>query len=370
MKVMIVMASLHGGGAEYVARTWMAWLAREGHDVTGVLTGKPVDASFIPEGVSVQSLSAHSSQGSKIRALRAALRDDKPDVALSLQMHSNLTLMAAARLIATKTRPAICVSERNLVTLGLPGSGLTHRTKVAIAKHAYRHADGILAISHPVAAELVAGFGVKPEQIFVVPNPATAKVVTGPTFEEPAKRPAIPNEGAPLQIVLPCRLVRQKRPELALRTAAVLAARGVAVEVVSYGDGPLLREMETRAAQLGVEFVQKGWVEQWYAEHRNGRSVVLLPSIREGLGNVLVEATAAGVPTVAASGALGVADAIVPGMTGELSLTSDPSDFADAVLDASQIQIQGVEPWLARFSEETSGQLLESTLLRLVSVPG
>lgn len=355
-RILFVVPSLHGGGAEFVARTWMAWLASRGYDVSVVLTAGSAKSEHLPAGVRAKSIAGHRGQLAKVGALRATILETDPDVAIALQAHPNLLLLAAARLLTPARRPAVLVSERNLVSLGLRGAGLSHRVKIWFAKRMYGWADHVIAISHPVAGELVAGFGVSGERITVVANPATAKV-----------RPAAngtrrPGSDRGIQIVLACRLVAQKRPLLAISAAAELARRGVDVEVVSFGGGPLLADVVAAAERAGVKFRHHGWVENWF-EHFGDNAVALLPSSREGLGNVLVEAAAAGYPAVAVSGALGVADAIVPGITGELALSARPADIADALLRASELPLDNIQPWLRRFSVESSGTDLESVLV-------
>ena len=359
-RILFVIPSLHGGGAEFVARTWMAWLAGRGHQVGVILTAGEVKPEYLPAAVEAHTLASRRGHSAKAAALRRHILQWQPDIAIALQAYPNLVLLTATRLIPARLRPRVLVSERNLVSLGLAGSDFSHRTKIWFAKRLYGFADHVIAISHPVAAEMVAAFGVRGDHITVVPNPATAKVhrITARS----SRRLGADNG---IQIVLACRLVAQKRPLLAIKAAAELARRGIMVEVVSFGGGPLLEDVQAAARQENVLFHHRGWVENWF-DHFGDNAVALLTSSREGFGNVLVEAAAAGYPAVAVSGALGVADAIVPGITGELALSEHPVDVADAILRAVDLPLENIEPWLARFSEEASGGALERVITRVM----
>ncbi len=103
----------------------------------------------------------------------------------------------------------------------------------------------------------------------------------------------------------------------------------------------------------------RGWVTAWFDEAA-ADAVVLLPSVAEGFANVLVEAAAAGIPSVTSSRALGVADAIVPEVTGIFAMDSRPESFAAAVDRARQLTPVDAGAWFSRFAPEHSGtKLLE-----------
>lgn len=356
LHVAVVVTSLHGGGAEWVGRSWMKHLLARGHRVTTVVTARRIGEEFLPDGARVVPLGDLAGHPGKVRALRRLLLDEQPDVLLGLQAYPNLLLLAAAASVPRHRRPATIVSERNLVSLGLPGSPVEHRVKTAIARRSYRRADHVIAISHPVAGELLSGFGVPGDRCTVVPNPAASKAVGPP----PPRRRA---DDLDVEVCLANRMVVQKRPLLAVDVVAELARRGLSVRLTIFGTGPLLEETLARAARYGVDVDHRGWAELWF-EDVTDKAVFLLPSDREGFGNVLVEAAMAGIPSVASSGALGVADALVPGITGDLAIDASPGGMADAVQRAARITIDpsAISGWLERFSLESSGAALEHVI--------
>jgi glycosyltransferase involved in cell wall biosynthesis len=354
LRIAVVVPSLGGGGAEFVARTWAGWLRARGHEVAMVLTNGPDSTRPAPEGVAVTDLGATAGPVGKVGRLRAFVATERPDVVVSLQAFPNLLCIALRLSMRGRNRPVVIISERNLVSLGVRGAPIKHRLKVWACRRLYRYSDGVVAISHPVAGELVSGFGVAPGRCAVVPNPATAKV-------RPRASPVRKGEG-PVELVLAGRLVAQKRPHLVVATAAELNGRGVPATVSVFGDGPLLAAMTRSAADHGIALSHHGWVENWF-DHCGSDAVLLLPSSREGFGNVLVEAAAVGIPSVAASEALGVADALVPGVTGELARGGGPADFADAVERARLLDVSGIDRWLQRFSPQESGLALEHFIM-------
>ncbi|HEY2298284.1 MAG TPA: glycosyltransferase [Jatrophihabitans sp.] len=100
-------------------------------------------------------------------------------------------------------------------------------------------------------------------------------------------------------LVLVSRLSPEKRPQLALDTAAELVARGVRVRLVVAGDGPLRSSLEHRARALPVRFVGHLRDATEVAALQADADVVLAPGPVETFGLAALEALAAGTPVVA-----------------------------------------------------------------------
>ena len=162
----------------------------------------------------------------------------------------------------------------------------------------------------------------------------------------------------------------QKRPFAVMDTARELQNRGFDVEVVFAGDGPLRGSLETYAASsgLGVRFL--GWLTDWRAELRRC-DCLLLPSVVEGFGIVLVEAAEIGLPVVCPVQALGSGDAVVPWVTGALAVSPRPRHLAAAVVQAIQLSERadedaGIGGWLGWFGREHGVDVLEEVLSTIV----
>lgn len=355
LRVVVVTTSFKGGGAEFVAATWAGWLASQGHDVR-IATTTIHDDGAPPENVRHVALRGRTTLGT-IRSLRRALQQPA-DVVLALQTLPNLVALAATR---GSNRPAMIASERNITTRENERIRPSDRIKRAIAMRWYRRADLTIAVSHSVAAELVSAYGIPGGRVVTVPNPA------GHRAENRAA-----NDGAAvarddvLRLALPMRLVPQKRIGLAVEAAAVLRERGIDARLLCFGTKAGMAALAAHAEAAGVPIESPGWVPDWAGATPAG-SVALLPSYREGFGNVLVEAAQAGIPSVAISNAYGVADALVSGVSGQLAFTGTADAVADAILAARELDFSRVPDWTRRFSTDESGRLLTTALHRAIA---
>jgi glycosyltransferase involved in cell wall biosynthesis len=349
MRVGLVTGRLAGGGAEVVVRRRAEGLGSAGHDVF-VLSYSPMEENEPIQGAELRCLHAPRKQDRWLRLvpwIRRTAEQERLDVLLADQTFSNLVTLAA--FAGRDTRPKIFVCEQNVISVLLRNEGMMHKIQLALVARLYRRADGVIAISHPVAADLVATCRLDVDRLWIVPNPLIDD--TARNQQEARTRALAP--GAGLTVAFAGRLVSQKRPERFVATLYVLTRRGYHVRGVILGDGDLRPQLEQQAQRLGVRCEFLGWQTDWRAFAQDA-DCLLLPSDVEGLANVLVEAAEVGLPAVAPSQALGVADAIVPGITGVFALSSRPDDLADGVLSAVALGHgdRSVHDWLAWFGRE------------------
>ena len=285
----------------------------------------------------------------RVQALGSVLRSNTFDTVMGVRTYPNIVVLQAIK--GHSSKPLTVIAEENPLSLFLDSESRSRRKQVRAAHRSYPDADLAISASHPIAAELTAAFGVPASRSLVVPRPVLAQ-----------RRSIEPKAAAagddPIRLVLTCELSARANADVVVHAAKALGERGIRTEVLSLRGGPREAELGTLAEKLGVPFSIRHDVgeDDWRLPPG---SVVVLPSRSDGLGAELVEATSRAIPTTAVSTALGVADAIIPGVTGELALDDDPRSIADAVERASKIKVTDVDGWLDRFTADASGALLE-----------
>ena len=189
-----------------------------------------------------------------------------------------------------------------------------------------------------------------------------------------AIQPRDPGEETPT-ILNVARLVDMKGTQYLIRAFRALAQRHPAVTLVIIGDGPLRRSLQaltkTLQLQCRVQFLGAlphaqvlGWIRR--------AAMLVLPSVRtttgrvEGLGMVLLEAAATGVPVVA-SRVGGIAEGVVDGETGFLvaerdieALSRRLNDLLDEPAARLRMRIQARRFVERQFDIRRQDEILES----------
>lgn len=142
------------------------------------------------------------------------------------------------------------------------------------------------------------------------------------------------NKPAEFRVLYVGRLVKQKRVEVLLDAVAKILESNNEVSVKIYGKGTLKYEsiLRKKCAALGIEksVTFEGYLKNWI-ESIDEFDVLVLPSVTEGMPNVVVEAMSAGLPVVA-SDIFEIRSFVRHGIDAELFTPNDSGALVDALL--------------------------------------
>jgi colanic acid/amylovoran biosynthesis glycosyltransferase len=174
-----------------------------------------------------------------------------------------------------------------------------------------------------------------------------------PSFREAALTPP---PAAP-RLVCVGRICHEKGQLLLVEAVARLVKRGIPMELVLAGDGPVRAQVEALVAKLGVQGNVRitGWLsgDQVRDEIVAARAL-MLPSFAEGLPVVVMESMALGRP-VATTYVAGIPELVLTGETGWLF----PAGDIDAIADAIQKCLATPAEELARMGAAARVRVLE-----------
>ncbi len=170
------------------------------------------------------------------------------------------------------------------------------------------------------------------------------------------------------------RMIPEKRAPLAVAAIADAAERIEGLRGELLGDGPEREAVLAEIARRGLEEVVSApgftSAETVDAEMRSAMCL-LLPSIREGYGLVVVEAAARGTPGIVVAGPDNAAvELIEEGVNGFVCASSDPEEIAEAIVrvhEAGSGLRESTARWYALHEWELS---LESSLQRVLASYG
>jgi len=206
----------------------------------------------------------------------------------------------------------------------LPGRGWFNRSK-------FRRAARVVCISRFIADQL-ANWGMTRERLAVIPSTVP---LPDPELMTPEHREAVRNRlGVAPDVKLIgniAALVGHKDHATLLRAAKVLTQRRPDVRFVIMGDGELKEKLLSLRSELSLEekVVMTGFVPQ--AEQcLPAFDVFAMSSCMEGLGSIVLDAFAAGVPVAATAGG-GLSELVRPGENGLLAPVGDAPALADAI---------------------------------------
>lgn len=296
MKIALFLPSLHGGGAEKVFLLLGKTFIEQKHAVDMILMVKKGQyLSEVPNTIRLISLECPHLWTSGPALIRY-IRRERPDVLLSAMPLANGLAVWSTLLSRVSTR--VFISEHNAFSLTFGAVTVPrHRILYWIIRSAYPFADGMVAVSDGVAARLKAIPRVRPEKVHRIYNPVDA-VEVEQKASQPLQHPWFQDHEVPI-ILSVGRLVKQKDfPTLIRAFAEVRKQRHTRLIILGHGAEYELIAQMIQKLNLSNDVEMTGFIANPYTFMARA-SVLVLSSVQEGFGNVLVEAMACGTSVVA-----------------------------------------------------------------------
>jgi glycosyltransferase involved in cell wall biosynthesis len=321
VKIILYTHSLAGGGGERLWASLATALSQRGHDVIFAQDYEAQEnQSLLDPGI--RRITLGRGHGTAILALARLLRTERPDIALSALGGSNVKLIAA-RSLSRRAMPVV-ISYHGFDDWR---GGWLGYASYALLPLWSRIAARTIAVSTGLADALVTRWRAKKANVVTLLNPVffPGQLVC-PTAADLAARPK--------RLLAVGRLVAEKDYPTLL--AALAASRHADASLTILGTGPLEAGIRREISRLGLDHRVdlKGYVAEPWPAYAEARCLVL-SSVSEAFGNVLIEAMAHGLPVVSTATA-GAQQILDHGRFGAIVPIGDSTALAaaiDAALD-------------------------------------
>jgi glycosyltransferase involved in cell wall biosynthesis len=196
-----------------------------------------------------------------------------------------------------------------------------------------RFMDHVVCVSDGQAAKVRRWCGVLPSRLSVIRNSARLSAFVN---RDAAARDKLlsffaPESGVSQVVLAAGRLSPEKGFGVLVEASSAICRENPGAGIVLFGEGVLRSDLQQRVEKLGLgrRFVMPGFRSDLDALIA-AADVVVLPSFTEGLPNVVLEASAAGVPVVATAVG-GTPEAVADGKSGFLVPPGQPAQIAARV---------------------------------------
>lgn len=321
--------NLAGGGAERVISILSSAFSARGFSVDLVLLrAEGSYLSSVPSFVNVVDLGEGRVLTSIPKLIRY-LKNVRPAVIFTSQMHTSLAVLWAARLASVGTE-VIIRQPTMLAPKYARQTRYAKSLKALLLWSAKRWADHVVVSSEYMASELLSLSDIPSSKISIIPNPLAIKNIENKS-QQSLNHPWFSVDKKPV-ILAVGRLIEVKDFH-SLIVAYSLVIKEIDARLMILGEGPLKPQLERLIEKLGISqsVLLPGFSDNPFYYMRNA-SIFVSSSLWEGFPNGLIEAMACGTPIVATNCDGGTAEILEHGKWGELVEPKSPDKLAGAII--------------------------------------
>ena len=249
--------------------------------------------------------------------IHAIIREEKPDVVISLGFHQTYNFLLRLHCLATGIRPKwiFCSDSK-------ADDGPRHFLKEIVKRLMAKCYDGAFVA------------GAKHHDYWTTMGFPSHRIAIGyDVVDNFQYHSSIPEKNSKKQILCVARLVERKAVDLLLKAFSI-ASPGEDWELVVAGDGPLRSALTGLAEKLGIAAqvrflgsVKSGDMKNLYHESK----FLILPSLWDQWGLSVNEAFASGIPAIVSDTCGCANEIVIPGVTGLVFPAGSPQNLAGLI---------------------------------------
>lgn len=331
-RVVVVLPSLSGGGAEKVALYLAGGFADKGHEtILAIFDAQGALKDQVPPNVELVDFKVTSTVPA-MKALRKLIKDRRPDAVNSHQDAVNLAA-TLVRILPGPNFQLVTTIHHGLSADYGPEAPEYMKKRFKMMQRFSRFADITVGVGPDIRSDAIRLLKVPEAKAVVIQNPVVtpnlgarlAELVDDPWF--------VP--GAPPVVISVGRLHPTKGFTMLLRAWAEIEKRTNA-RLLILGEGPQREELEALAKELNLDperFRMPGFVGNPYAYLGKSR-LFAFTSVFEGMPLALIEALACGLTVVSTDCEYGPRTILRDGEYGRLVPVNDEEAFAEAAIAA------------------------------------
>lgn len=333
LRVLLMSGSMEGGGSEHQILLLLQHLDRRHFAPELYLTYRRGELlTEIPADVPVHAFDDAEPPlrlnwpGRKhrraVRHLRHLLAERRIDVVYDRTYHMTLVAGPATSGIVGRVSTIVSPPDRDLPH-NEPRFQAVKRRRLAAA---YRQSRVVLTVSEAVRRSAIDFYHLPPDSVQTLRSPVDLRELRS----RAASDPGLNFDPAAIHLACVGRMTWEKGQDLLIDAVSRIESQNFVLWLV--GDGPLRRDLERQAAELGVaERVRfTGHLKSAVGVIARCDALVC-PSRYEGLPNVVLEAFGLRVPVIAAD-AGGIRELVIAGQTGRLVPAGDADALAKALV--------------------------------------
>ncbi|GGH14839.1 glycosyltransferase [Mucilaginibacter phyllosphaerae] len=338
MKVALFVGNLQGGGAERMMVNLANSFAALGNETS--LLCADFSGPYCAEVANDVTVYDFKKKGAfaAVKDLRSYLKSNQPDYLLTTQSHVSACAVLAHKLSGQSSTKLIIREATTPSEASRRKGGIKSKIVSFLIKQLYNKANGFVAVSEGVRADMIPYYSLKPQNAVVINNPVvTASMDT--LAKAPADHPFLFTHRKHITIMGVGRISKVKDFGTLLKALAELK-KNTPAKLIILGDittNPSEYEkLQGLVNELGLQADVSfpGFVANPFA-YLSKADVFVLSSLYEGMPGVLIQALACGCQCVSTDCKNGPAEILQGDKYGTLVPVGDFEAMAQAINNAS-----------------------------------